>query len=497
MTQERISSPTGFLSEMLGDSADLDRLAGLESWWKNTGKAISASVDRCRTPWLRMFDVQGTRVDEILYPPEYAAMLTKGYEAGAVWRIFEQRSLIPFFLTGYVTSFFDAGLYCPYTVTAATAAAVDKYGTADLKERYLPRLLSRGGDNWQGATWMTEAGGGSDLGANVRTIARRSFDGWKLTGSKYFASNAGAELALVGARLEDAPPDAGVKGLALFLVPRRNGSAAPNYFVTRLKDKLGTRSVPTAEVELRGSEAFLLGRHEHGIHLIMEVLNLSRVANAVGSVALAHRALCNAREFASQRIAFGLPVAQQPMLAAQLVRVESDLINAFSLAWAAVRLLDEVWRECPPYSPRYDLFRLTAHLAKYWCADVAVRTARWSMEVHGGAGVLEEHEVERWLREAMILSIWEGTPHRQMLDALSLCRRRSAHKQLFAHLDALAAGRPATDESRRRTPSTSAPLAVLEAAIDDLLTLPIPDQEARWEPLFLRLAETTASPAVR
>ena len=92
-----------------------------------------------------------------------------------------------------------------------------------------------------------------------------------------------------------------------------------------------------------------------------------------------------------------------------------------------MRLLDKVWQEKPPYSESYHLFRLVAHLAKYWTAEFAVQTAKWAMEVYGGVGTLQEYRVERWLREAMILAIWEGTSHRQMLDGLEVMQRKNAH----------------------------------------------------------------------
>ncbi len=93
--------------------------------------------------------------------------------------------------------------------------------------------------------------------------------------------------------------------------------------------------------------------------------------------------------------------------------------------------LNEVWREKPPYSDRYHLFRLVAHLAKYWTSDIAPQIARWAMEVHGALGVLAEFPVERWFREAMVLTIWEGTCHRQILDGLEVMERKGAHRLLF------------------------------------------------------------------
>ena len=318
---------------------------------------------------------------------------------------------------------------------------------------------------------MTEIDGGSDLGASVKTVARPADGCWLLTGDKYFASNVGAELAVVAARPEGAAP--GVRGLALFLVPRSRRDGSLNYFIRRLKDKIATRSVPTGEVEFRGSEGYLLASADSGIYLILEVLNLSRVANSVVSVALAQRAMADALNYAECRSAFGKRILDHPLLRHQFEARLNALQSAFALAWEAVRLLNEVWMERPPYSERYHLFRLVAHLAKYWTAEFAIDTATWAMEAHGGLGVLAEHGIERWLREAMILAIWEGTSHRQILDGLEVMERKSAHKMLFQHL---------------RDRASANELKAMESEIEHHLQLPTNEKEGHAEALFRRLA---------
>ncbi len=480
MTFDSLRSPLAFLEHMLGDLPHHEALRAYQTWWESEGQAISEATDRARTPWVRMYDRFGKRVDEILFPPEYWAMLRKGYESGVVWRAFEDHSLLPAYLFLAVTAFYDPGLACPYTVSLSTAVPLAKYGEPTIRDRFLPRVLRRDGSAWQGATWMTEIKGGSDLGANVETVAVPAGDRWLLTGDKYFASNAGAELAVVAARPRGASED--VRGLALFLLPRHRENGELNYTVRRLKDKIATRSVPTGEVELRESEAYLLGREEWGIYLILEVLNLSRVANSVGSAALAQRAMADALEFAERRVAFGKPIFQHALLRKQFVERIGGLRAAFALAWEAAKLLDEVWQEWPPYSSRYHLFRLVAHLAKYWTAELAAQTAKWSMEVHGGLGTLEEYGVERWLREAMILAIWEGTPHRQALDALEVIERKQAHRTLFVHLAA----------------SASPPdLQEMEARVADYLGLPAENREAGADTLIGELAAFTANALAR
>jgi len=150
---------------------------------------------------------------------------------------------------------------------------------------------------------------------------------------------------------------------------------------------------------------------------------------------------------------------------------------AFALAWEAVRRLDQVWREKPSYSEDYHLFRLIAHLAKYWTAEFAVQTAKWAMEVHGGLGSLAEYPVERWLREAMILAIWEGTSHRQILDGIEVIQRKQVHLALLKLL------RPAVAE---------ADLLHWEQRIEAYLLQPQEAIEAGGEEFFAALARFTA-----
>lgn len=486
-----LSSPLTFLGSLIDHEAAAT-LKDLELWWQAEGAGISGAVDRAGTPHLRMFDQFGKRTDEILFPPDYWKMLKRGYATGAIWRAFEGESLRMHYLIDYVTCFFDAGLGCPYIVSLSTAVPIKKYASPELHNKFLPQLLRRDGSNWQGATWMTEAKGGSDLGANVETVARKAGDGrWLLTGDKYFASNVGAELAIVAARPEGAPQTP--RGLALFLVPRyreasggnsegASGSGELNYFIRRLKPKIGTRSVPTGEVELRDSEAYLLGQVEWGIYLILESLNLSRVGNIVGSVALAQRALADALSFARQRVAFGKPIIEHPLMRRQFEERFVQLSDARALMWEAIQLLDEVWQERPPYSGTYHLFRLVTHLAKFWTAELAVQFAKWNMEVHGGMGVLSEYDAERWLREAMILPIWEGTPHRQMLDGLEVMERKRAHELLFARLKRLA------------DPGS---LEEISARVERHLQLPPEEKEASIEPVFRDLAGFVAQTLAR
>lgn len=476
MNPELLLSPTAFLQHALGSVPNPDVLRDYEVWWCAQGKASSSAVDRAGTPWVKMFNAQGERVDELMMSAPYRQMLLEGYRAGVVWRAFEE-SLPASFALGYVTSYYDMGLYCPYTLSLATAASLDKYASTAVRETFLPALLLKDAAVWQGATWMTEIGGGSDLGTYVQTTATPvEGDRWRLDGDKYFCSNVNAELAVVAARPENAP--AGVRGVALFLVPRYREDGSLNYYIRRMKDKIATRSVPTGEVELRHSEAYLLGEAQNGIYLILEVLNLSRVANSIASIALAQRAMSDAYTFARSRMIFGKPLIEQPLMRRQFSERMAALERGFALTWETAQLANTIWREIGPrYSDSFHLFRILTHLSKYWTAEFAVQMAKWAMEVNGGLGTLADFGVERWLREAMIADIWEGPPHRQILDGMEAMERKGAGRLLFSHLAPYV---------------TADALAEMQTRVEAHVALPTDDKEAGSEEIFHELADFTA-----
>jgi hypothetical protein len=180
-------------------------------------------------------------------------------------------------------------------------------------------------------------------------------------------------------------------------------------------------------------------------------------------------------------VAFGKPIAEHPLMRQQIRERVAALEVAHALAWECVVLIDDMWKETPPYSDRFHLFRIIVHLAKYWTAELAVQTAKWCMEVHGGMGTLAEFGVERWLREAMILAIWEGPPHRQILDGIEAMERKGAHRLLFEHLAPGADAHALGDMVRR---------------VEAHLTLPPDEREARAEFIFRDLAHFAGSALV-
>jgi acyl-CoA dehydrogenase len=403
-------------------------------------------IDRGSRPFLQTWGVRGHRLDWVRISPEHRRVLQRLRELGAM--SIEEDANFPLqshFLGGYVIS--DAGLFCSVTLTAQTAWALYKYGDEGLKGRHLPSLLDRSGTGAWGATFYTEIQGGSDLGAN-ETVARRVGDSWRLWGSgKSFASNAGlADLALVTAKPD--PPRPGPRGIALFLVPSTTGSGEANFRIRRLRDKTGTRAVPTGEVELDGSEGFLLGRAEEGLFIALEVLNIARVDNALASIGLARKALWEASRYAAHRRAFGKTLREHPLLLRDLAEMEAEVEVGLLLALQAARAVSQTARDRPPYSPEYFQARIWTHVAKALTAWMAQEVTRKCLEILGGMGFLEEFPLARLHREALVTSIWEGTSNIQALELLDLLRRPAVREGFLDELDRRVADLPSEGSLR-------------------------------------------------
>ncbi len=429
----------------------------LVRWGELTGGEayrVAYHVDQESPPVLVMHDLDGNRVDRVRLSPAQESLL--GKLAPLMRPPYEGGSWHHHYALGYLLG--DPGLYCILTITQQVVYAIHKYAPehAAWKEPLLR------GEAW-GATWMTEIQGGSDLGAN-RTVARPDGELWRLYGGdKYFASGAGlADVALVTARPEGAPP--GTKGLALFLVPRLRRDGSLNYRVRRLKDKSATRAVPSGEVELEGSEAYLVGRAEEGVYYTLEVLTSSRLANAVGAMGIAAKAHLETRFRAEHRTAFGKRLVELPLLRRDLTDLAVRHAGGLALAFRAVDAFERAWQDRPPYGPAYHYARFLAHLAKNRTAEHAAEMTRMAMELFGGLGFLEEYAVARWHREALITPIWEGTSNIQALDMLEAMAKKRAHEAFLDEFVPLLerSGTPEADEARRLMEGELGRLAGLE-----------------------------------
>ena len=307
----------------------------------------------------------------------------------------------------------EFGLLCPVNMTDSCARMLATFGSADLKARYLSHLTSTDpAALWQGTQWMTERTGGSDVGAST-TVARHGPDGqWRLWGDKWFTSVANAEVALTLARPEGAP--AGTRGLGMFLVPKRLPDGSKNaWTVNRLKDKLGSRSMATGEVTYAGAIAYVVGDLGAGFKQMMEMVNGSRLSNAMRAAGLMRRAVLESLVHARQRVAFGRPLAELPLLRSNLLSMLLDAEAAASVILNGAALLDR--RDAGSAEARA-LARVWTPLAKCWITLRARDVVAEAMNVRGGNGYVEEWVNPRLLRDAYLGAIWEGSANVVALD---------------------------------------------------------------------------------
>ncbi|GGM77117.1 acyl-CoA dehydrogenase [Thermogymnomonas acidicola] len=374
-------------------------------------------LDHFGRPKLVSYGIDDRRLDAVWLSRSHWDILRRLHGMGVNSSIYRERDLMTHFLSAYLVS--DAGLFCTLTLTGQTLYALMKYGSGAL-DRYVERFA--GPDMWLGATFYTEIQAGSDL-ANTRTEAVPDGERFRLHGgNKYFASNAGlADGAIVTARVRGSPP--GIRSVCTFFVPARRDDGTPNYEVRRLKDKLGTVLVPTGEVILEGSEAYLLGKQGDGIYQALEILTMSRIDDAMAAVGMARKALWEACLYASARSAFGRPVVEHPLAQRDLIELESDLEAATVLSLVAADRFSRCIDERPPYTPLYQYARALSHLAKNLAAWTSDRVTRYAMELMGGRGFLSEYVVEKLHRDAIVTSIWEGTSNIQALDFMEVLPR--------------------------------------------------------------------------
>jgi alkylation response protein AidB-like acyl-CoA dehydrogenase len=310
----------------------------------------------------------------------------------------------------------------------ATAYLLEHFANEQVKERFLPHVISTGEvELFEGATFLTERQGGSDVGSN-ETKAVKEEEHYLLYGEKYFASNAGqCGVAMVLARMEGA--QGGTKGISLFAVPWRLEEGKLNGIqIRRLKDKLGVKAVPSGEVVFDGAKAYLVGEESKGIYYMMEALNLSRVCNAVASIGIMRRAYTEARNYALNRETFGNKLINFPMIRESLVELAVKQEVETSAMFELIELFDRVMRKKGPVSQKdIVLNRLLIALLKKETAEQAVHFSHEAIEMHGGNGYIEDFVTPRLLRDAQVLTVWEGTANILGLEVLRLIKKYQVH----------------------------------------------------------------------
>jgi alkylation response protein AidB-like acyl-CoA dehydrogenase len=284
---------------------------------------------------------------------------------------------------------------------------------------------------------MTESTGGSDVGLS-ETTAKREGSQWRLFGRKWFTSAATSQMALTLARPEGNP--GGGKGLALFYVETRNaGGQLDNILVHRLKDKFGTRKVPTAELTLDGTPALTVAGEADGVRHIAPMLNVTRTWNSVSAVSYMRRGLALARDYAKKRVAFGAPLAEKALHVDTLAGLQAEYEAGFHLAFAAVELLGRDETDGLDAAGK-DLMRLLTPIAKLVTGKQSVAVLSEVLESFGGAGYVEDTGLPALLRDAQVFPIWEGTTNVLSLDVLRALQSGSALAALQIEIETLASG---------------------------------------------------------
>jgi acyl-CoA dehydrogenase len=414
----------------------------LEEFGDVLGHTVADTADRIdrHGPQLHTYDRDGEIANEVEYHPAQAENERIVYEEfGLTHDGFhappgrdERMGLSHVLTMQALLSYVDMGFCCPVSMTTGAALVLERFDDGSLSE-YFQALTSRDADEHiEGAMFLTEKQGGSDVGANEVRAEPQADGTYRLYGEKWFCSNIDAQGALALARTPDAP--AGTKGLSLFLVPRvkPDGELNDSLF-RRLKDKLGTISVPTGEIEFRGAEAYLVGEEQQGFRAMAEMMNFERLTNATGSVGVMGRALLEAKVRAANREAFGSLIQEYPLLQRDLTELTVEYEAATAFSFEGARLLDARDREGDD-SDAFKLMRLLIPVAKYKTARMCVDTVSYCCEVLGGNGYVREWVTPRLLRDAQVLPIWEGTSNILSLDVLRVLARERAHEALVPYV---------------------------------------------------------------
>ncbi|HEX6237150.1 MAG TPA: acyl-CoA dehydrogenase family protein [Acidimicrobiales bacterium] len=439
---------------------DLDWAVGtLDHFGELVGGPIARAADTidAHPPRLVRYDRWANEVDEVAHHPAMldakAALWRAGYPSGFASHARARGRPVPGVVLGaasYLLSEADTGMVCSLGMTGGVAGLVDAYAPPDVREDLLAGLRADDvADAVDGSMFLTERDGGSDLGRTVHCTARELGDGRvEISGEKWFCSNVDGAAIVMLARPEGAP--AGPAGLGLYLVPRHLEDGSRNrYSIRRLKDKLGTKSVPTGEVTFDGALGYALrsrragggdggtGEDQEwsdagGLGRMMEMVNGSRFGVALMGLGIARRSVAEAIAWAHQRRAKGRLLVDLPLVRTQLVDQLVELEAAFALGF-----------ECAAASGFADgarLRRILVPAAKVRLCRLGVDAASYAVELHGGNGYCEDWGLTRQLRDAQCHPIWEGSENICALDVWRAVRRDRAHESVLDRIAVAVAG---------------------------------------------------------
>lgn len=453
-------------------------------------------TDREGEPRLQRYNKLGEEVSEVIVNEGYKQTVAETYATGIVGYVHKEipelqhnGNYVYSFAQGYLLAHAEPGFYCPVTLTMATAYLLAHYASEEVKQRFLPHVCATGDTTlFEGATFLTERQGGSDVGANVVT-AKKDGAHYRLYGEKYFASNAGmCGVAMVLARIEDAP--SGSKGLTLFAVPwRRDDDTLNGITIRRLKNKLGVRAVPSGEVVFENSLAYVVGDATKGIYYMLEALNLSRICNAAASLGIMKRALNEAEQYAQARHAFGHRLLDYPMVQQTLGQLHAKHHASLLALFDLIARYDQVVAANATVEEQHAV-RLLIALIKKETAEQAIHFAHEAIELHGGNGYIEDFVTPRLLRDAQVLTVWEGTANILAHELIRLVKQH-AHTTLL------------TDLTTRLTKLSYEEALFVQGIVEqtmkelaDFILLPAPLQTLEAKPMMKKLSDIYESVAV-
>ena len=430
------------------DGEDLQRLdALLDALGEDAAgrlDGLAATADK-NPPVLRQFDRDGNRVDEIVYHPAYSELCEAAYSTYGLSAL-SHRGLhgwaeTPPHLVKYLASYVfvqaEFGLACPVSMTDAAARVLELFGDSDVFGPWIDGLTSVDpATSMTGAMFMTEPQAGTDI-AITETVAEPRDGGWRLTGKKWFASNPDADVIVTLARFPGGE-DGSTRGVGMFMVPKKLPDGSPNNFtIDRLKDKMGTRSMPSGEVTLSGAHALQVGQLDRGFVQMAEMVNTSRLSNAMRASALMRRSVRDAVDHTRDRIVFGKPLFEQPLMRATLLELCLESEASLAMVAYSAKCLQAADDGNPDSK---QLIRVLTPLAKHFICKRARVVTGEAMEVRGGNGYIEEWAHARLVRDAHLGSIWEGSSNVIALDVLRCMRKFNAHRHIATTMIGVLAG---------------------------------------------------------
>lgn len=395
-----------------------------------------AQAAEAEEPSLINFDPSGRRIDQLKISSAWYKIEEIAAQFGIVASAYERRygeySRVLQMAKLYLFHPSSAFVSCPLAMTDGAARVIELFGDQELKQSSFVNLTSRDAAKfWTSGQWMTERAGGSDVG-QTGTTATLKEGRYSLSGTKWFTSATSSQMAMTLARIEGAP--SGSKGLSLFyLETRTKNGELNNLEILRLKDKLGTRAMPTAEIRLCGTPAKLIGEPGQGVKLISSMLNITRIYNSICAVGQMHRALALANDYAEIRWAFGKKLSEHPLHQKVLAGLGSDFAGCFLWMMEASLLLGKEETQVGS-SHEKSLLRLVTPLLKLFSAKKAIEISSECLESFGGAGYIEDTHLPKLLRDSQVLAIWEGTTNVLSLDFLRALEKEKGLEILEAEI---------------------------------------------------------------